>query len=97
MHFGRVFHASPHQTSIYHYFQIAMPRQPLGEISGNSNYRDGTEDRFELTPHWRSHIVGRAAAGQSPKGIATDLNIPPAIIQSTISRADSRYENESLH
>ena len=74
-----------------------MPRQPLGEISGNSNYRGGTEGRFELTPHWRSHIVGRAAAGQSPIGIATDLNIPPATIQSTISRADSRYENESLH
>ena len=74
-----------------------MPCQSLGEISGNSNHRGGTEGRFELTPHWRSHIVGRAAAGQSPKGIATDLNIPPATIQSTISRADSRYENESLH
>ena len=85
LHFDHIFHASPHQTSIYHYFQITMSRQSLGEISGNSNYRDGTEDRFELTPHWHSHIVGRAATGQSPKGIATTLNIPPVIIQSTIS------------
>ena len=74
-----------------------MPRQPLGEISGNSNYRDGTEDRFELTPHWRSHIVGRAATGQSPKGIATNLNIPSAIIQSTVSRVDYHYKNKFLH
>ena len=81
LHFGRVFHVSPHQTSIYYYFQIAMSRQPLGEISGNSNYRGGTEGRFELTPYWRSHIVGRAAAGQSSKGIATDLNIPPLTVE----------------
>ena len=64
-----------------------MSRQPLGEISGNSNYRGGIEGRFELTPYWRSHIVGRAAAGQDLKDIATDLNIPPPTVQSTISRA----------
>ena len=29
----------------YHYFQGAIPRQLLGEISGNSNYREG---RFKL-------------------------------------------------
>lgn len=55
---------------IYHHFQLKMPRQPLGEISGNSNYRGGVLGRFELTPHWRSHIVGRAAADQSQKAIA---------------------------
>ena len=74
-----------------------MSRQPLGEISGNSNYRGGTEGRFELTPYWRSHIVSRAAAGQSSKGIATNLNIPSATVQSTVSRADYHYKNESLH
>ena len=50
-----------------------------------------------MTPYWRSHIVGRAAAGQTPKTIADDLNFPPIMIKNTIYSADSRYENESLH
>ena len=74
-----------------------MPRQPLREISGNSNYRGGIEGRFELTPNWRSHIVGRAAAGQCQKAISEALNIPWSTVQYMINQADSRYENESLH
>ena len=74
-----------------------MPRQPLGQISGNSNYKGGIEGRFELTPNWRSHIVGRAAGGQTPKAIADYLNIPPTTVKNTIYQADSRHENESLH
>jgi len=74
-----------------------MPRQPLGEISGNSNQRGGIPGRFELTPNWRSHIVGRVAGGQSPHSIADDLNIPPSTIYSTLNKADLRYENETLH
>ena len=50
-----------------------------------------------MTPNWRSHIVGRAVGGQNPKAIADDLQIPPSTIKNTIYRADSRYENESLH
>ncbi len=61
-----------------------MPRQSLGEISGNLNYRGGIEGRFELTPNWRSHIVGRAAGGQAMKAISQDLNITPSTIQNTI-------------
>src|SRR5436190_5932016 len=74
-----------------------MPRQPLGEISGNSNYTGGIHGRFELTPNWRSHIVGRAAAGQTPKIIATALNFPSSTISSIVRRAVSRFNNESLH
>src|SRR6266487_1635987 len=74
-----------------------MSRQPLSEISGNSNYRDDIEGRFELTPHWHSHIVGCVVAGQSSKNITADLNISSVTIQSTIFQADSCYENESLH
>ena len=47
-----------------------MPRQPLGEISSNLNYKGGLKGRFELTPYWRSHIIGRAAGGQTLKAIA---------------------------
>ena len=74
-----------------------MPRQPLGEISANSNYTGGIKGRFELTPYWRSHIVGRAAGGQCPKAIAEDLNISSSTIGTTIRQADSRYKNESQH
>ena len=74
-----------------------MPRQPLAEISGNSNYNGGLKDRFELTPNWRSHIFGRAAAGQTPKTITDDLNFPPTTMKNTIYQADSRHEHESLH
>ena len=74
-----------------------MPRQSLDEISGNSNYTGGIHGRFELTPNWRSHIVGRAAAGQTPKVIATALNFPSSTIKSTTRRAVSRFDNESLH
>jgi len=74
-----------------------MPRQPLGEISANSNYTGGIKGRFELTPYWRSHIVGRAAGGQCPKAIAEDLNISPSTIGTTIRQADSQYKNESQY
>src|SRR4030095_6606234 len=74
-----------------------MPCQPLGEISGNLNYRGGIEGRFELTPNWRSHIVDRAAGGQATKAISQDLNIASTTIQNTIDRAASRFDNESLH
>ena len=52
-----------------------MPRQPLCGISGNSNGKGGIAGRFELTPHWHSHVVGRAAGGQCPKAIADDLGM----------------------
>ena len=74
-----------------------MPRQPLGQISGNSNYRGGIEGRFELTSNWRSHIVGRAAGGQATKAISQDLNIASSTIQNTIDQAASRFDNKSLH
>ena len=74
-----------------------MPRQSLGEISNNLNYRDDVKGRFELTPNWRSHIVGRAAGGQVPKAIADDLEIPPTTVKTTLSRADLHFENETLH
>ena len=61
-----------------------MPRQPLSEISGNSNHKGGIKDRLELTSHWRSHIVGRAAGGQIPKAISDDLNIPLTTIKNII-------------
>lgn len=41
-----------------------MPRQPLGEIFGNFSYKGGIRGRFELTPHWHSHIISRAAASK---------------------------------
>ena len=74
-----------------------MPRQSLREISANSNYRGGVRGRFELTSYWHSHIVGRAAAGQSQKDIAKALNIPALTIQYTVAQAKNRYENETLH
>ena len=74
-----------------------MPRQPLGEISGNSRYKGGIAGRFELTPYWRTHIVGRARGGQAPKEIAEKLQMPSFTIKNTLYRAESRYENESLH
>jgi transposase len=74
-----------------------MPRQPLDEISGNSNYKGGVRGRFELTPHWRSHIAGRAAAGQSQKEIAKDLSLHPTTVQYTLDQAAKRYKNEILH
>ena len=74
-----------------------MPRQPLGQISGNSNYRGGIEGRFGLTPNWHSHVVGRAAGGQAMKVISQDLNIAPSTIQNTIDQAVSCFDNKSLH
>jgi hypothetical protein len=74
-----------------------MPRQSLAEISGNSNYKGGLKGRFELTPNWRSHIFGCAAAGQTPKTITDNLNFAPTIVKNTIYQADSRHEHESLH
>ena len=71
-----------------------MSRQPLGEISGNSNHKGGVKGRLELTPHWRSHIVGRAAGGQAPKAIFNNLNIPLSIIKNTIYQDNSRYKNK---
>ena len=61
-----------------------MSRQPLGEISGNSNHKGGVKGRLELISHWRSHIVGRAAEGQAPKAISNNLNIPLSTIKNTI-------------
>ncbi len=87
----------PIKLANHPHFQPKMPRQPLGEISGNSNYIGGIHGRFELTPNWRSHIVGRAAAGQTPKAIATALNFPSSTIKSTTRRAALRFDNESLH
>jgi hypothetical protein len=57
-----------------------MPHQPLGEISGTSNYSD-IRGRFELTSNWRSHIVGHAAGGQTSEAISHDLNIPLTTIK----------------
>ena len=74
-----------------------MPRQPRGQISGNSNYRGGIERRFELTPNWHSHIVGHAAGGQAMKAISQDLNIASSTIQNTIDQAVSCFDNKSLH
>ena len=61
-----------------------MPRQSLTEISGNSSYRGGIRGRFELTPYWRSHIVGRFLGSQSQKAISEDLNIHPSTIRNTL-------------
>ena len=74
-----------------------MPRQPLREISANSNQRGGIRGRLELTPHWRSHIISRSAGGQPPKAITDNLHIPLSTICSTLSRDESRYKNESQH
>ena len=74
-----------------------MPHQSLDQISGNSNYRDDIERRFELTSNWCSHIVGRAAGGQATKAISQDLNIASSTIQNTIDQAASCFNNESLH
>ena len=62
-----------------------MSCQPLGQISNNLNHRGGAKGRFELTPNWRSHIVGRAVGGQVPKTIADDLEIPSTTVKSTLS------------
>ena len=74
-----------------------MSRQSLGEISGNSNYRGGIEDRFELTPHWHFHIVGRAAGGQVSKTIVNDLGISLTTVKTILSQTESHYNNESLY
>jgi len=74
-----------------------MPRQSLRGISGNSNYTDGAIDRFELTSHWHSHIIDRAAGGQYLKIIIDDLNIHSFIIKIILCQANSRYKNESQH
>jgi hypothetical protein len=58
-----------------------MPRQPLDEISANSNCRGGIRGRFELTLNWRSRIVDLAEAGQCSKTIANDLNISLIMIK----------------
>jgi len=71
-----------------------MPRQPLGQISGNSNYRDGIERRFELTSNWHSHIVGHAVSEQAMKAISQDLNITSFTIQNKIDQAASCFDNE---
>ena len=74
-----------------------MARQPLSEISANSNYKGRIKGRGELTPYWHSHIVGRACGGQTPKTIVDDLRIYLSTIKNTIYRADSCYKNEFLH
>ena len=51
--FGRI---APIKPGHHHYFQLAMPRQPLGEISNNLSYRDSVTDRVELTSNWCSYI-----------------------------------------
>ena|SRR5436190_23481011 len=74
-----------------------MPRQPLAKISANSSRRGGIRGRLELTPHWRSYIIGRFAGGQPSKAIADNLYIPLSTICSTLFRDESCYENKSLH
>ena len=74
-----------------------MPCQFLGEISGNLNYRDDIERRFELTSNWCSHIIDHAADEQTMKIISQDLNIISFTIQNTIDWAVSHFDNESLY
>jgi len=74
-----------------------MSHQFLDQISGNSNYRDDIEERFELTSNWCSHIVDCAAGGQAMKTISQDLNIVSFTIQNTIDWAVSCFDNELLH
>jgi len=97
LRFGRVFHASPHQTCFYPHFQLTMPRQSLDEISANLNQKGRVRDRFELTSNWHSHIVSHACGGQPSKAIAEDLQMLMSMICSTISRHEACYDNESLH
>ena len=87
----------PIKLANHPHFQPKMPRQPLGEISGNSNYTGGIHGRFELTSNWHSHIVGRAADEQAMKAISQDLNIASFTIQNTIDQAASHFNNELLH
>ena len=75
-----------------------MPRQPLCGISGNSNGKGGIAGRFELTPYWGSHTVGRASGGQYIKAIAPDLEMHPTTARDilknefiNIIRAQSSY------
>ena len=75
-----------------------MPRQPLCGISGNSNYKDRIAGRFESTPYWGSHTVGRASGGQCIKTIIADLGMHPATTggiskngSMNITRAQSSY------
>jgi hypothetical protein len=74
-----------------------MPRQPLGEISSNSNYKGGVTGRFELTPNWRAQVQGRINAGQTAKVIFKETGINASTITITHRRSSTRYENESVH
>ena len=93
----RVFHVSPHQTCSYPHFQITMSCWSLAEISANSSQRDEIKDRFELTSNWCSHIVDHACDDQSLKTITEDLQISLSTIYFTVSRNETRFDNESLH
>ena len=74
-----------------------MPHQFLGQISGNFNYRDDIEKRFELIFNWHSHIVDYTAGEQTTKIISQDLNITSFTIQNIIDWAVSCFDNELLH
>ena len=74
-----------------------MPHQFLGQISGNFNYRDDIERKFELTLNWCSHIVDHAVSEQTMKIISQDFNITSFTIQNTIDQAASHFDNELLY
>ena len=74
-----------------------MSHQSLDQISGNFNYRDDIEKRFELISNWHSHIVDHTADEQATKIISQDLNITSFTIQNTIDWAVSHFDNELLH
>ena len=91
---GRVFTRHSIKLDFYTHIQVIMPRQLLREISANSNQRDGIRGRLELTSHWRSHIISRAAGGQLLKTIAGNLHIPSTMIKSTLSYNELRFNND---
>ena len=72
-----------------------MPRQPLAEISGNSNYRDGNKGIFGLTSNWRSHIVGIADFKKLFLKISIFHSQQSRILYTKMNH--TYYENEFVH
>ena len=66
-----------------------MPREPLQSISSNIVHHK------ELNEYTRGKIIGARNAGMRPAHIATQLNLPPTTIHTTLRRDEQRDNGQS--
>ena len=67
-----------------------MPRRPLGPITPNIIRRK------ELTPYTRGFILRQLTAGVEQADVAKALNLSRATVRTTLLRADTRINGESV-